>query len=294
MSVNVASGVPTGVYTITVDYSLTPEGGDCSGTCVQPTYALYVNPLGVTEPIVVVNLQDGVNVPDSNAPPANAPLSDLVSAVDKYVAPATALFSDSVSVVDRHTAPVITALSDIVGLLDQQTASPPPKVQVVELIIEAHSPVNILVISPSGGQAGFGVNGTTVNQLGANMTGPDSEPEAVVVPAPSVGYYQIIVYGKSSASANGSPYTITVESVGRNGTSLSEWSHTASTTPGSTGSLSFYLLSTGNVSTSLPTPSSANATKLLYAVLLLGLVGVLGVLLLSRMTVSRARTAQGA
>ena len=44
MTITVTPAAPAGIYTITADDSLLQAGTDCSGSCVQPTYQLIVEP----------------------------------------------------------------------------------------------------------------------------------------------------------------------------------------------------------------------------------------------------------
>jgi hypothetical protein len=245
----------------------------------------------------VTILSDGVNAGDSVSQnifqEVSSTLTEAIGVADSPLQTifktVTTTLSETVSVTDStihnifHT--IAVTLSDGLSAVDQLFA--PPSVQVTFLTIEAHSPVNILITAPTGAQAGFGVGGASVDQLGANMTGPGTEPETVTIPEPSIGYYQILVAGTPSAAQSGSPYTITVESVGENGNNLSQWSETGTATPGSTGYLSVYLLSNGTVSTTLPVASTGN--EFLYIILGLVLVGVVAVLLVNRRTVNMAR-----
>jgi hypothetical protein len=135
--------------------------------------------------------------------------------------------------------------------------------------------VNILIVTPSGQEAGYEANGTPVNQVGANLTGPDSEPETVTISTPAIGTYQILVFGKSSAGT-GSPFTITVES--SSGGSLS-YSGTAES--GSESSLLVNLSSTGSLTST--TGGGLPATEFF------GSLGVITLLGLSAVLIFRVR-----
>lgn len=118
MTITVTAAVPVGTYTITVNDTLLPPDQGCSGSCVQPTYTLEVDPGGTPDISVQVPLQDNVKISDSNVPPETATLSDAVKVGDAYVAPAIAALSDVVGVVDKYVAPVTASLSDALHAVD--------------------------------------------------------------------------------------------------------------------------------------------------------------------------------
>jgi sugar lactone lactonase YvrE len=176
-------------------------------------------------------------------------LDDTVSAVDSVPGLASNIFSDGIHALDQLFQPTTVGLSQIV--------------------FQAHSPVNILVTSPGGLEAGFYANGTTVNQLGASLVGPNTEPESVTIPNPGQGRYTIEVFGKASAGAAGSAFTVTGDSVGPGGETVGTWSYSGKATPTSFIVLPVSVLSNGDVSTYPPTPL-ANALVLVVVAVVVG------------------------
>jgi len=78
----------------------------------------------------------------------------------------------------------------------------------LSLSIKAYSPVNLLVTAPNGLRTGYDQeNGLVINEIVyAIYSGPDSDPQVIIIPDPLPGAYNIQAYGIDSG-----PYTITVE-----------------------------------------------------------------------------------
>jgi outer membrane protein assembly factor BamB len=89
------------------------------------------------------------------------------------------------------------------------------------------SPVNILVISPNGSHVGYNWSTQSIeNEIsGASYTGPETDPQAITIPSPTPGAYTIDAYGTGTG-----PYTITINSIAQNGSTLTTitWNGTAS------------------------------------------------------------------
>ena len=219
-------------------------------TCPPCTfYRTLTDGIGINdEPVPSnVNLQDGAAVAES--------LAHSVS----YVVVKT--LDDTVSVAESIPNQGSSLLSDGVGVFDGLFQ--PTSVSLRYVVFQAHSPVNIMVTAPDGLRAGFSADGTEVNQLGANLTGPNAEPESVSVPDPGQGQYSVEVFGKPGASVNGSAFTVTAASVGEGGSPVSHWSYSGKATPSSQLFVPVSLLSDGTVTSS---PSAGLPLPLILAV----------------------------
>lgn len=97
------------------------------------------------------------------------------------------------------------------------------------LIITVDSPVNILITAPNGPRVGYNPEtGTTINKIpGATYSGPGSEPQVVQIPNPLEGNYLIDIFGTGTGT-----YTITMESLASDGSTIDTATWTGTTEPG--------------------------------------------------------------
>ena len=155
-TMKVSASVPAGVYSVIVGEAFLGSGTSCLPTLYSPcagTFTLTVYPQGQT---VFANLQDSVNVGDTNTPPANALLTDSVRVSDTYVAPAVAALSDAVKVIDQYVAPVTASLSDGIHVVDKYVQ--PAVASLTDVIsVAEHLAPSVYPAAGAAGIAGLGL-----------------------------------------------------------------------------------------------------------------------------------------
>ncbi|MGB9920709.1 MAG: Ig-like domain-containing protein [Moorellales bacterium] len=82
------------------------------------------------------------------------------------------------------------------------------------LVVNAYSPVTIVLADPLGRQVGCGRDGRLFFEIpGATYNGPEAEPQTITVVNPLPGDYRVSVYSTvSEAETEPQPYTVTIES----------------------------------------------------------------------------------
>jgi len=140
-------------------------------------------------------------------------------------------------------------------------AGMPFTASLTELVIMAHSPVDLIVTDPNGRRIGFDpVRARYVAEIpGGEYSGHGSEPQTVVVPMPAAGTYSIQAIGTGTG-----PYSISVQSLDQLGNVLSQNSFTGTAVPGSANTMTTPLTAAGilggadtipPVTTASPAPS---------------------------------------
>jgi len=96
-------------------------------------------------------------------------------------------------------------------------------------VITADSPVDILVTAPNGLRVGYNPEtGTSINEIPrALYSGQGSEPQIVQIPNSLVGFYLIDIFGTGTGT-----YTITMESLASDGSTIDTVTWTGTTEPG--------------------------------------------------------------
>ena len=77
-----------------------------------------------------------------------------------------------------------------------------PNIPICSIVVQGHSPIDILLIDDQGRRCGFDSgSGTVVNEIpGGSYSGPGTEPETITIPY-GMGTYQIEAYGLLSLTA---------------------------------------------------------------------------------------------
>jgi len=99
---------------------------------------------------------------------------------------------------------------------------------VLDLVVVAESPVNIMVTAPSGLRVGYDSVLGSINEIaGATYSGPATEPQTIVIPNTIAGTYRVDAFGTGSGS-----FTITIEPYFLNGSLVGRHIWTGVAEPG--------------------------------------------------------------